>query len=264
MKIPTLSSIKTIEQQYQTGENPVLVLCTDRNAYICKYMRSAGSAYKLACELIGSAMALTWKINTPVPAFVRIRQQHWPQQFFLKYESALAYGTRLQTNCVDITPTTYAVVPSEKRLIKELLEIALFDCWIANEDRNINNANLMYDIESSQFISIDYGCILNTATFEYPMSQLTSTDTILYSDLFHHLIRQTDKQEIVKMAESLRKNYLYDVKQCQTKMSGVISNLPSEWNVPSLLIKEKLSQLVEPSWVEAVWENFKYLLQENI
>jgi hypothetical protein len=53
MKIPTLSSIKTIEQQYQTGENPVLVLCSDKNAYICKYMRSSGSAYKLACELIG-------------------------------------------------------------------------------------------------------------------------------------------------------------------------------------------------------------------
>ena len=32
------------------------------------------------------------------------------------------------------------------------------------------------------FVSIDYGCIFNTATFDYPLSQLTSTDTILWSD----------------------------------------------------------------------------------
>lgn len=264
MNIPTLSSIKAIEQQYQTGENPVLVLCSDKNAYICKYMRSSGSAYKLACELIGSVMALAWKINTPIPAFVKIKQQHWTRQLAQRYNSVLAFGTRRQENIVDITPTTFSAVPVSKRLIKELLEIALFDCWIANEDRNINNANLMYDIERMLFVSIDYGCILNTATFECPLSQLTSTDTILYSDLFHHLIKGTEGHEVLTLAESLEQNYHYDIKQCQAQFVVIVSNLPSEWNVPSFLLEEKLEQLVEKQWVDAVWDNFMSLLHENL
>lgn len=51
MVIPVLVSIKAIQQQFHTGEEPVLVLCSDKNAYICKYMRSSNAAYKLTCEL---------------------------------------------------------------------------------------------------------------------------------------------------------------------------------------------------------------------
>ena len=37
------------------------------------------------------------------------------------------------------------------------MKIALFDFWIANEDRNANNANLLYDVGRGRLISIDYG-----------------------------------------------------------------------------------------------------------
>ncbi len=51
MAISTIESVKVIEQQFNTGEEPVLVTCSDMNTYICKYMRSSAAAYKLACEL---------------------------------------------------------------------------------------------------------------------------------------------------------------------------------------------------------------------
>lgn len=54
MEILVLKSLKAIEQQYRTGEEPVLVMCFDMNAYICRYMRSLVAAYKLV--LIGSLM----------------------------------------------------------------------------------------------------------------------------------------------------------------------------------------------------------------
>jgi len=50
MAVPVIESVKVIEHQYPTGEEPVLVMCSDMNAYICKYMRSSASAFKLACE----------------------------------------------------------------------------------------------------------------------------------------------------------------------------------------------------------------------
>lgn len=55
--ISVIDSVKKIEQQFRTGEEPVLVMCSDVNLYVCKYMRSSAAAYKLACELIGARMA---------------------------------------------------------------------------------------------------------------------------------------------------------------------------------------------------------------
>ncbi|MBQ7689969.1 MAG: hypothetical protein IJT30_02100, partial [Muribaculaceae bacterium] len=50
MELPVVYSLKPIEYQYQTGEKPVLVVCSDKHSYICKYMRSALASYKLASE----------------------------------------------------------------------------------------------------------------------------------------------------------------------------------------------------------------------
>lgn len=61
--IPILNSIDSIRKQYPTGEEPVLVMCSDMNRYICKYIHSSASAQKLACELIGVRMAEAWGIN---------------------------------------------------------------------------------------------------------------------------------------------------------------------------------------------------------
>lgn len=48
MEIPRLDSIQDISVMYETGDLPVLVLCSDRQQYICKYMRlNATIAYKL-------------------------------------------------------------------------------------------------------------------------------------------------------------------------------------------------------------------------
>lgn len=57
MPLPILYSVKRIERQLNTGEQPVLVTCSDINTYVCKYMRSSAAAYKLVCELIGAEMA---------------------------------------------------------------------------------------------------------------------------------------------------------------------------------------------------------------
>jgi len=37
--IPILNSIDIIRKQYPTGEEPVLVMCSDMNRYICKYKK---------------------------------------------------------------------------------------------------------------------------------------------------------------------------------------------------------------------------------
>ena len=144
------------------------------------------------------------------------------------------------------------------------MQIALFDFWIANEDRNANNANLMYDVVRDQLVSIDYGCIFNTATFDYPLSQLTSTDTILWSDLFHRLTAQIDINVICTLKEQLKKTYEENLQSASLLQDQIIEELPQEWNIPKETVKEKLQQLFDKNWTANVWNNFIECLNENV
>lgn len=166
MAIPVLCSAKRIEQQFHTGEEPVMVMCSDVNIYVCKYMRSSATAFKLACEFIGANLAMAWQLRTPEIAIVNIKPSHWEGMNITHSFSAPSIGFSWMDGVVDITPSTYSKVPATAEIVNQLMKIALFDFWVANEDRNANNANLMYDMVREQLVSIDYGCILNTATFD--------------------------------------------------------------------------------------------------
>ena len=264
MTIPVIGSAKRIEQQFRTGEEPVLVMCSDVNLYVCKYMHSSATAYKLACELIGARMAEAWQLNTPDIALVRIKTSHWAGINQSHSLSAPSIGSRWLDGVVDITPSTYAKVPATIDTLEQLMRIALFDFWIANEDRNANNANLMYDVVRSQLVSIDYGCILNTATFEYPLSQLTTTDTILWSDLFRHLAKGQDKTAIHAIADRLKEVFSESLQRAGVQVDQIIEDMPEEWNVPRNVVKEKLLQMLDEHWTAEVWDNFMECLNDNI
>lgn len=264
MAIPKLYSAKRIEQQFHTGEEPVMVMCSDVNLYVCKYMRSSATAYKLACELIGVRLAMAWHLNTPDIALVNIRPAHWEGVNLSHNLSAPAIGFHWLDSVVDITPSTYAIVPANTETLRQLMKIALFDFWMANEDRNANNANLMYDIVREQLVSIDYGCILNTATFDYPLSQLTSTDTILWSDLFRHLVQSTDRQTVLSIADRLKADYNGCLSRSSQAVADIIEDMPQEWKVPAETVSEKLRQLFDEQWTSAIWDNFMECLTENI
>jgi hypothetical protein len=264
MAIQTLYSAKQIERQFHTGEEPVMIMCSDVNLYVCKYMRSSATAYKLACEFIGTNLAKAWQLNTPDIALVNIRSAHWGGINVSHSLYAPSIGFRWLDGVVDITPSTYAKVPANTETLAQLMKIALFDIWVANEDRNANNANLMYDMIHEQLVSIDYGCIFNTATFEYPLSQLTSTDTILWSDLFRHLLQGADSQACLAIADRLKADYEESLDKSNSIVAEIVAEMPQEWNVPMEKVSEKLRQLFNKQWTVAVWDNFMECLNENI
>ena len=108
MEIQHLHSIQDISKQYMTGDLPVLVLCSDTQQYICKYMRpNATIAYKLACEYIGAVFAETWKIATPPFALVQIMPAHWASVTDSHSSSAPSIGFKKIEGVIDITPTTF-------------------------------------------------------------------------------------------------------------------------------------------------------------
>ena len=125
MSIPKIHSIQSISAKYNTGDEPVLVLCSDKRQYICKYMRSSATiAYKLACEYIGAKLAAIWKINTPPVALVNILPAHWETVNVTHNLSAPAIGFQKLENVIDITPT-FTQIAANKKTLMQLLKIGM-------------------------------------------------------------------------------------------------------------------------------------------
>ena len=258
-----LHSIQEVSVQYTTGDLPVLVLCSDTQQYVCKYMRSnATISYKLASEFIGAVFAEAWKIDTPPCAIVRIMPAHWASVVTSHNASAPAIGFRKLEGVIDITPTSYQQVDANADTLYQLMKIALFDCWIANEDRTYNNANLLYDIENGRLISIDYGGILNNVTFDFSISQLTETDSILGSDLFAHIVKSVSPRQLYKAVEKLQKDYLLCINRSKRQVK-LLKQMPAEWAVPTVKIETKVEELFSESWLKDTFENFVEFLKIN-
>lgn len=260
-----LVSIKDIQKQYETGETPVLVMCSDKNEYICKYMRSLSPAYKLVCEFVGAHLVEKWGIRSPKMNLVKIKTEHWSN--FLStncIRTAPALGYMMLDSVVDITQTTYSHIQLSKKVLTQLLKIALFDFWVANEDRTYNNANLLYDVKCDELVSIDYGGILNTSTFEYPMCQLTMTDTILYAEIFKQFKNRIADDEIRTIAVELESYYKKSVESCKNALDEILLRIPLEWKTDNDIISNKLMQLFDKVWIDKVWANFVECLNDNI
>lgn len=256
MEIQRLHTIQEISKQYNTGDSPVLVLCSDTQQYICKYVRpNATVSYKLACEFMGAVFAEAWRISTPPFALVQIMPSHWTSIMASHNSSAPAIGFRKIDGVIDITPTSFRQVVAYADTLFQLLKIALFDFWIANEDRTCNNANLLYHIEDERLVSIDYGGILNNVTFDYPLSPLTETDSILGADVFAHIVKSLSCRQLTEAVKRLEKDYLQCISRSK-RQSVLLAEMPKEWAVPATKIQNKADELLSRKWINDTWENF--------
>lgn len=135
---------------------------------------------------------------------------------------------------------------------------------VKNIELQFNTGEQPVLVTCSDKVSIDYGCILNTATFEYPMSQLTSTDTILWSDLFHFLAKGKKSYAFYAFKSVLESAFPAWVKRCEKQFPILLQTIPKDWYVEVETVENKLSQLFEEQWIKSVWDNFVECLNENI
>lgn len=262
MNIPIYRTIQAIRKQYHTGEEPVMVLCSDGFRYICKYKRSSGSSYKMVCELAGAILAKVWELHVPEIAFVNILPEHWTPARSISL-SALTFGSRKLESVIDITSASDEDIQISDKLTRQILEIGLFDLWVANEDRNWNNANLLYDVAEDNFIVIDHGCIFNTATFDYRLTLLTENESILYSDIARMLLDKTDYDAIPQWLQEIRDNFFGIRERCLDITSDIVGNVPESWNVQPEIVRLKITELFDLNWMEECWNTFEEYVKES-
>ena len=142
----TLKSIQTAYRMYNTGDRPVLVMCSDMQDYVCKYALG-GNATNLFCEYVAASFLRVWQLPVPDFAFVNVDYEHvkhfgLPKHYFDK----TCFGSKYSRSFQELTHfTDNPDLKKQKGYLQNrdtLLKVALFDLWMANEDRKIGRAHV--------------------------------------------------------------------------------------------------------------------------
>ena len=254
----TVTASGEVLKVYQTGDRPILVLCSDGYHYICKYKQPGYSAHKLMNELVGGVFAKAWGIDTPVTSLVVNDPIIWDDAGISHDPAAPLLGSRKMEDVFDLGEYNCNQVGVSERTLSQLLRIALYDLWLANEDRTCNNYNLLYDLKAGNLVSIDYGGIFNSGILNNPVYQLNAADSIISSDLFSRL----KEAGLTKALSGLHLTYLRLVAKCRKAVPMLLESVPNEWKVDKPALQNKLEELFEILWVNDTWFNFKELVEK--
>ena len=268
MQVPLINSIQTADKKFETQARPILIGCSDFNDYVCKYGSGSGNARRLLCEYLGAQYMRIWELPIPNFAFINVNPDHIPANFAIPKISfnQTCFGLQYNRQYTELTRLNDLSIAQgfKKQSFKYvLLKIALFDCWLANEDRNSNNYNLMFDLQNDyQLIAIDHEGIFYTRIFDKPIYPLNDNDTILNSTFVQKLFHKKDLNSSV--IESLREYFYICVNNCEQNNNSILSCVPQNWQVEINLINQKKTEIFSEEWKKETFNTFLVFVQNLI
>ena len=263
-----LHSIQRIQKVYDTGDKPVLVECNDLNAYVCKHNRGQNPATKLFAEWISYALLKELGVALAPKALVEIKEEHITpsgncQPAFFKNIPLFA------TLHLDEALEWSQFKLKEQKLIlnkRDILTIAFFDLWMANEDRHWNNFNLLTNpIEKGfEIIPIDHAACLNSLGFneQNELFGLSHNETIIDTEEFRTLVKP--------MLKSMKdtNDFIESVYLCMPDLEKIYDEqviaMPSEWNIPESYSEALKANIFHKEWLSVTKSQFLSFIKSSL
>lgn len=271
-----MKQLQTIQEVHKmfttTGSNPLLVTCNDLNDWVCKYDQHPKYLFN---ELLASEFAKLWRINVPETSLIKVKREHIPFEKYPKLQPNLfdkdCFGSLFLQNTKEIDLTIIPLFREKSFRDKiteksDFLKIALFDIWLANEDRTYGNNNLLLHYAKDNrlsFYAIDHVDIFNSSFFNYGLEPLTDDYTIINTDLAKLLFASDRKlgETVNKLVESF---YLC-TKDCEINLDNILALVPNSWAIDTVDIKAKMEQyLFNNAWKKQCEDNFRAFIHSLI
>ncbi|MCC5919215.1 MAG: hypothetical protein LAT68_00540 [Cyclobacteriaceae bacterium] len=261
-----VTSIAPIEKKYKTsGSNPFLILASDFEYYVCKYPRYPKDTI-LVKEFLGQRFARRWGIKVPEMVSINVLREHIPENMldgrlnYINLDKPII-GFKLIPNVTELMDNfASGIERSElKKYNKEdFLNIALFDCWLSNEDRNHNNTNILIEFKNQQYspIAIDHETIFNSGFLDKDIYELSYEDSLLYTALYSRILPNSEIS--VKLIQSICTSFQNKVGKCYTNLEEVITEIPENWvSDKQDLYKRLQKNIFTEEWLKKVEFTFR-------
>ncbi len=268
----TLQTIEEIHKVFPTaGSSPLLVTCDDFQDWVCKYDKSPKN---LLNELIAKKFADIWSLKTPDVAFIKVKKEHVPTD---KFKIAHHLFDKECFGSLYLDPSKeidLSLIPLFKDQIftdklgnkNDFLKIALFDIWLANEDRNHNNFNILLYADANKFnffYAIDHVSIFNSSFLDYGITEITEDDSIIKTEIAKILF--CNKRDLSQIVDNLVENFYICTAECKNKLDEILDFVPLSWEINKKEVKDKITQnLFVPEWNVNCVTTFKGFIQSFI
>lgn len=263
-----LYSIQTIKTVYQTGDLPVLVECNDLNDYVCKHSRGQRSAYKLFAEWICHCLLEDLGVAVAPKTLVQIKDEHvlgtvdCQMAFFRNVPS---FGT---VHLKEVVEWNQFNLKDTKLLVNvdDLLTIAFCDLWLANEDRNFNNFNLLFHSTENgyEIVPIDHGACFNSLSFKLsqPLTSLCENESLIDTEVFCNLVKPRLKK--MKDANEFIERLYLCIPDLEKNYDEHVLAIPPEWNIPSEYIEALKANLFHKDWLNETKTTFLSFIKTSL
>lgn len=145
---------------------------------------------------------------------------------------------------------------------QDLLKIALFDIWLANDDRTGGHPNLLVtaDEEGHTIRVMDHEGIFYGNDPERPLPLLNLEDSILTHPALRSLLGKEFNRDGDLAGGVVQNLYLW-AKACEQRTDEILSYLPADWRIDVATFTPLVHQrLFTEEWLRTVGQHFHELL----
>ncbi|PRY98288.1 HipA family kinase [Marinilabilia salmonicolor] len=229
--------ISIIKEIPTDGHTPLKVLGDDYNQYVVKALKNSHDKNSLINEFLGYYFLRLWDIPTPEVAVVSIDPELISQTEGLSvrhkpflYEN-ICFGSQWIENSIELE--AFISLDKFKRELnnpEDFFRLALFDIWIANEDRNPGNNNLLLCPDGEKLITItaiDHAFILASGGYDYLMPEelmFSYNESILHHQACRTLKRKI-KADIIWM-DKARESFYLCIEECRQHFDEICGYIP--------------------------------------
>ena len=271
--IETRETLFNSEHVFTTGDNPLLVTCTDFTDWVCKHGRLDSSP--LFNELVGSRFASLWNLRTPPICLINVNTAHLPVAHLNIVQPAFfkkpCFGSFYLENSQVVDNT---LLPSFRKSSyrkklgnrSDFLKIALFDIWLGNEDRHSGNSNLLLDLSNPKkyYINVfDQGAIFNSNALHYGLQLISDNESIICTDLAKILFGKFKK--LSQIVDIIVEEFYICIANCERELRNILQDIPSEWGLNLVNLESLLrANLFSAERNQSCENHFRALIQANI
>jgi hypothetical protein len=218
------------------GNSPLEIIADDYQVYFIKSMEAHDPPFHLMKEFLCSYFLDCWEIPTPEIAAVTLDTKLIPEGLLKKYKKHYfgkpCFGSKLISGAIDQNEFFHANKGLDyKKFVNPelLLEIALFDIWVENDDRKPTNNNIILqpDAEMMKIFAIDHAFTFSTMSFDDINPKFVSSsynDTILLSPLGQSVMNNTEINKA--WIEAARENFYICMQKCRQNFDFIANQMP--------------------------------------
>lgn len=245
----TFHTERFIEELKTRGSFPSKIECNDGNIYVVKHSQLGLNFKQLINEYIAANLAKMIGLSIPDFALIKINPEIFSDnnKFERGKPKGLGFGSKFLNGTIKefLSSTRYKELKkiANKPLEKDFTAICIFDLWLRNSDRSINNCNLIIQETSKNInlVAIDHVSIfaeLNYRNLGNEKNELPPIgETLIYHDFFSEMYYDNGiffnkiKDELIQT--------VYDLPE--DSISEIVESVPEEWH----LLKEQKDKIID-------------------